>query len=101
MSDLRDSHYPTRRTFLRSSAAAACALSVAGRWEPAFAASPILTVDTRIIEVNGKPAKVFSVVGRDGRPGLFARAGDRLDGCFHAFVIKHSLERDDEADDQP
>jgi FtsP/CotA-like multicopper oxidase with cupredoxin domain len=82
MPALPANHYPTRRTFLQSSAIAACALSIGGHWMPVFAASPILTVDTRIIEVNGKPARVFSVVGPDGRAGLFAREGDRLDGLL-------------------
>src|SRR5512137_1531592 len=46
----------------------------------AFAASPALTVTSRQIEVLGRPATVFGILGPDGRPGLTAREGDRFTG---------------------
>ena len=49
-------------------------------WQSAWAAAPMLTVGTRMIEVNKKAAKIFSVVGVDGKPGLFAKEGDRFAG---------------------
>ena len=42
----------------------------------------MLTVGTRTIEVNKKAAKIFSVVGADGKPGLFAKEGDRFTGSI-------------------
>ena len=49
-----------RRRFLQSTMSAASAVALSSRWAPASAASPVLTVDTRTIEVNKKAAKVFS-----------------------------------------
>ncbi len=46
----------------------------------ARAAAPLLTVGSRTIEVKGKAAKVFGLVGSDGRPGLVAHEGDRFAG---------------------
>ena len=37
-----------------------------------------LTAGTRVIDVNGKPAKVFHLTGPDGRPGLRVAAGERF-----------------------
>jgi FtsP/CotA-like multicopper oxidase with cupredoxin domain len=37
-----------------------------------------LTVTTRILEVDGKPAKVFALLGPDGKPGLRFTSGDRF-----------------------
>ncbi len=35
-----------------------------------------LTVGTRVLEVKGKAAKVFSLTGPDGKPGVSLLAGD-------------------------
>ncbi|MFG1345801.1 multicopper oxidase domain-containing protein [Xanthobacter autotrophicus DSM 431] len=67
----------TRRSLLAGGAAMG-ALALAGRWSSARA-EPLLTVDTAVLEVNGKPAKVFTVRGPSG-DGLFAKAGERLAG---------------------
>jgi FtsP/CotA-like multicopper oxidase with cupredoxin domain len=69
-----------RRTLLSGSACAA-ALCLAGRpISSARAAAPrILTVDSRTIEVNGRAAKVFSLTGPDGKPGLIFNAGEKFD----------------------
>lgn len=69
-----------RRSFLRTSAALGGASMVGTPWQSAWAAAPILTVATRTIEVNKKAAKIFSVVGADGKPGLFGKEGDRFAG---------------------
>ena len=69
-----------RRAFLHSSMLTASAVALGARWSPSSAATPVLTVDTRTIEVNKKPAKVFSVVGPGGRPGLIAREGEHFSG---------------------
>lgn len=68
-----------RRRFLQSGAGLA-ALSVLTPWPgPAVAAAPVdLRIVTRTIEVNGKAAKVFGLLGPDGKPGLTFDAGDRF-----------------------
>ena len=71
-----------RRSFLRTSAALSGAAMVGTPWQSAWAAVPTLTVSTRTIEVNKKAAKIFSVVGSDGKPGLFAKEGDRFVGSI-------------------
>lgn len=37
-----------------------------------------LSIVTRTLEINGKPAKVYGLMGPDGRPGLAFNAGDRF-----------------------
>jgi FtsP/CotA-like multicopper oxidase with cupredoxin domain len=73
-------HHFSRRSFLHSSMLTAGAVALGARWSPATAASPVLTVDSRTIEVNKKAAKVFSIIGPGGRPGLVAREGERFSG---------------------
>jgi FtsP/CotA-like multicopper oxidase with cupredoxin domain len=68
----------SRRRFLHA-ALAASALSIlpdAARGAPPFPKR--LVAGTRMLEVNGRPAKVFGLTGPDGRPGirLAARAND-------------------------
>jgi len=50
--------------------------------QAARAAEPALKVDSRVIEVLGKPAKVFGVTGAGGANGLMASEGDRLSGAL-------------------
>jgi len=58
-----------RRLFLKSAAALAAGGTLAP--PPAFADPPvILNLDTRIIEVNGKPASVLGILQPDGTPGI-------------------------------
>ncbi|MFM9938749.1 MAG: multicopper oxidase family protein [Hyphomicrobiaceae bacterium] len=80
MSSHRASLALTRRSFLYSGAAFGGWMASGAPWSPAFAAAPVLKVDTRTIEVNKKAAKVFSVLGADGRSGVFAKEGDRFSG---------------------
>lgn len=42
------------------------------------AAAPLLTVGTRILEVKGRAAKVFSLTGPGGKPGLDLVLGERF-----------------------
>jgi FtsP/CotA-like multicopper oxidase with cupredoxin domain len=42
------------------------------------ASAPLLTASTRILEVNGKAAKVFGLTGADGRPGMQLQLGQRF-----------------------
>jgi FtsP/CotA-like multicopper oxidase with cupredoxin domain len=67
----------TRRHFLLGSGAAA--LGAAARVPAALAASTAtLAIETRQIEVNGKAAKAFALLGPDGQEGLRFRAGDEF-----------------------
>ena len=69
-----------RRIFLKSSVSMGGALLTAAPWTPALAAMPMLTVSSRTLEVNKKAAKVFSVLGLNGKPGIMAQEGDRFAG---------------------
>jgi FtsP/CotA-like multicopper oxidase with cupredoxin domain len=37
-----------------------------------------LTATSRVLDVNGKPAKVFGLIGPDGQPGLTLAPGERF-----------------------
>src|SRR5687767_10262231 len=37
-----------------------------------------LTADTRTLAVNGKPARVFGLLGPDGKPGITLSPGERF-----------------------
>lgn len=69
-----------RRTLLRGTGCAAL-LGLAGRTIPsAYASTPrLLTIDNRVIEVNGQSAKVYGLIGPDGKAGLSFNAGDQFD----------------------
>jgi FtsP/CotA-like multicopper oxidase with cupredoxin domain len=69
---------PDRRMFLKTSAGMVGGICVSGPWAQAWGATPSLTVASRVIEVNKKPAKVFSVLGPNGKPGVIAQAGERF-----------------------
>jgi len=69
----------TRRTFLASAGAATLAPWTRGATQ---AASPLLSVSTRTLDVKGKAAKVFGVTGASGRQGLLATEGDRFSGAI-------------------
>ena len=71
---------PNRRSFLASSAGAFGAIFAGAPWLPALAATPILSVASRTLEVNKKAATVFSVLGSNGKTGMIEREGDRLSG---------------------
>lgn len=64
----------SRRGFLAASAFAPVALNAA-----AAAAPQNLRAISRAIEVNGRSAKVFGLIGPDGRPGLTLDANQNFD----------------------
>jgi FtsP/CotA-like multicopper oxidase with cupredoxin domain len=73
----------SRRQFLASTATAivgaATAVKLSGH--PAIAAEADLTllrVESRVIEVNGKPTKVFGLLQPDGTSGILTKAGSRF-----------------------
>lgn len=69
---------PTRRQFL----AGAAALPLV-RGNPLWAQqSAELTIASRQIEVLGKAASVYGMMGLDGQPGIHAKAGDRFRGAI-------------------
>ena len=82
MSPQRTLHAISRRSFLQSGVALGGYAAIGAPWNTAFAAAPILKVDTRTIEVNRKAAKVFSVVGPNGKTGILASEGDRFSGAL-------------------
>jgi FtsP/CotA-like multicopper oxidase with cupredoxin domain len=73
----------TRRQMLASGVAMAGTLAVlpmaraAGAPEP-FAARLRLIADTRTLDVNGRAARVFGLIGPDGNPGLSLLPGGRF-----------------------
>ncbi len=69
-----------RRSLLTAAAGMGGALVTGASWSPAFAATPILTIASRTLEVNKKAATVFSALGVGGKPGILAKAGDRFSG---------------------
>ena len=83
MSQARAENFSKDRRFLKS--AAACGgLAVAGGFAPVWAAeTPLLSVGSRTLDVNGKPAKVFSITGPGGKQGLLAGEGDMFAGMLH------------------
>lgn len=75
-------HSMDRRSFLRSGVAFGGWMAAGVPYAPAVAAPPLLKVETRTIEVNKKATKVFSVLGADGKPGIFAQEDDRFAGSL-------------------
>lgn len=65
----------TRREWLIGSTAAAllCPTAIAQTQAPKR-----LTATSRVLDVNGKPAKVFGLTGPEGKPGLTLAPGERF-----------------------
>ena len=80
MTHLQSSVPLNRRALLTSAAGFGVALGSGVSWSAALAASPILTIASRSLEVNKKAATVFSAQGSDGKPGIMSKAGDRFSG---------------------
>lgn len=70
----------SRRSFLSSTTVLGGVIATGLPWRAAFAAQPLLKVETRTLEVNKKAAKVYAILGANGRHGLMAREGDRFAG---------------------
>src|ERR1700739_4955537 len=68
----------SRRRFLKVALAAAALPILPGAGRAAVSPGKRLVAGTRIIEVNGRPAKVFGLSGPDGRPGIRLAAGGRV-----------------------
>jgi FtsP/CotA-like multicopper oxidase with cupredoxin domain len=64
----------SRRQVLAAGAAAAMLAGRPAAW--AATGEKRLTAETGVIEVNGKPARVFRLTGPDGRPGIRLAAGE-------------------------
>ncbi len=62
----------SRRSFLAATGTTCLSVPLAGK---AWADTPLLSVETRLLDVKGKPARVFGISGRNRRPGLFAEEG--------------------------
>jgi FtsP/CotA-like multicopper oxidase with cupredoxin domain len=45
-----------------------------------------LTARTRILSVNGKPARVFDLIGPNGKPGITLSPGER----FHVDLVNRA-----------
>src|SRR5580700_9497771 len=73
----------TRRQILASGIAMVGAVSLPPMAQTAAAPeSPAaklrLTADTRTLDVNGKPARVFGLTGPNGKPGITLSPGERF-----------------------
>jgi FtsP/CotA-like multicopper oxidase with cupredoxin domain len=74
----------TRREILASSVAIAGAMPFLTKTRAAAAPEPRtaklrLIADTRTLDVNGKPARVFGLVGPNGKSGITLSPGERFD----------------------
>src|SRR5258706_7469035 len=74
----------TRRQVLASGAAMAGTLPFLPTTRAAAAPNPRtgklrLTAGTRTLAVNGKPARVFGLIGPNGNPGITLSPGERFD----------------------
>ena len=72
--------YLDRRVFLAGASASTAGLVLAAPGALADPAGHLLKVETRTIEVNKRPAKVFHIAGPGGRSGILANEGDRFRG---------------------
>ena len=59
------------------------AAAMTGFGKPALAQAPGLRIVSRVLDVKGKAAKVFGIVGPDGKPGLSMVFGERFQIDLH------------------
>src|ERR1700681_3264576 len=91
---MRESEKPTllsRRQILASGGAIAGTLPLLTKERPAAAPEPRnaalrLTAGTRTLAVNGKPARVFGLIGPNGNPGITLSPGER----FHVDLVNEA-----------
>jgi FtsP/CotA-like multicopper oxidase with cupredoxin domain len=81
----------TRRQILASGVAIAGTIPLLARARAAAAPDPRtaglrLTAGTRTLAVNGKPARVFSLTGPNGNPGITLSPGER----FHVDLVNQA-----------
>ncbi|MCQ2004832.1 multicopper oxidase family protein [Rhizobium sp. NRK18] len=88
-----------RRDFLRTALGATTALAAsslprfanAAAETPASPARQKLLIGSRTLEVNGRAAKVFSLAGPDGRPGLIIDREDGFDVQLESGIDEPTL----------
>lgn len=68
----------SRRRFLHTALAASVVPILPDAARGTAPAPKRLVAGTRVLEVNGRPAKVFGLTGPDGRPGIRLAAGERF-----------------------
>jgi FtsP/CotA-like multicopper oxidase with cupredoxin domain len=68
----------SRRTFLASSVATGILSTLHASRSVAWEAKKRLVAGTRTLEVNGRAARVYSLIGLDGRPGIRLSARERF-----------------------
>src|SRR5579864_9409390 len=68
----------SRRDFVVGALAAGALPILPGVARAAAPGLKHLVAGTRVLEVNGRPAKVFGLIGPDGRPGIRLAAGERF-----------------------
>ncbi|MDB6011382.1 MAG: putative multicopper oxidase [Gammaproteobacteria bacterium] len=68
----------SRRAFLGAALATGILSTLPASMSVASEAVKRLTAGTRTLEVNGRAARVYSLIGPDGRPGVRLRAGERF-----------------------
>src|SRR6202158_2709811 len=91
---MRESEKPTllsRRQILASGVAIAGTIPSLTKERPAAAPEPRnaalrLTAGTRTLAVNGKPARVFGLIGPNGKPGITLSPGER----FHVDLVNQA-----------
>jgi FtsP/CotA-like multicopper oxidase with cupredoxin domain len=68
----------SRRSFLAGALATGILATLPPSESVASEARKRLVAGTRTLEVNGRAARVYSLIGPDGRPGIRLRAGERF-----------------------
>jgi FtsP/CotA-like multicopper oxidase with cupredoxin domain len=76
----------SRRTFLAGALATGILSTLPASRSVASDAEKRLVAGTRTLEVNGRAARVYSLIGPDGRPGIRLRAHER----FHVDLANQS-----------
>jgi len=68
----------SRRGFLGGIGGTLATVMLSAKARATGSAAKRLTAETRVLEVNGRPARVFGLTGPDGRAGLRLAAGERF-----------------------
>jgi FtsP/CotA-like multicopper oxidase with cupredoxin domain len=68
----------SRRDLVGGIGGTLAALMLSSKARAADSTAKRLVAETRVLEVNGRPARVFGLTGPDGRPGLRLAAGERF-----------------------
>jgi FtsP/CotA-like multicopper oxidase with cupredoxin domain len=81
----------SRRTFLAATLATGILSSLPASRSVASEARKRLVAGTQTLEVNGRAARVYSLIGPDGRPGIRLRAHERFRVDLANQSGKHTL----------